>query len=135
HKMLHLVEADGRDDLDRGHAAGGNRGDATDPWSGPPAWRRQVGAGLAILGALALALALLSLGRPRAPLGVLGFAAVRALLLAGGAALRSGPVCGPDTPGMAPYDGGPSRVVIRNLSPPGPEMRFDVLMAPADAAP
>ena len=47
HKMLHLVEADGRGDLDRGHAAGGNRGDATDPWSGPPAWRRRAGAGLA----------------------------------------------------------------------------------------
>ena len=47
HKMLHLVEADGRGDLDRGHAAGGNRGDATDPWSGPPAWRRRTGAGLA----------------------------------------------------------------------------------------
>ena len=135
HKMLHLVEADGRGDLDRGHAAGGNRGDATDPWSGPPPWRRRVGAGLAILGALALALALLSLGRPRALLAVLGLGVAGALLLAGGAALRRGPVCGTETPGMAPYDGGPSRVVIRNLSPPGPEMRFDVLMAPADAAP
>ena len=133
--MLHLVEADGRGDLDRGHAAGGNRGDATDPWSGPPAWRRRAGAGLAILGALALALALLSLGRPRALLAVLGLGVAGALLLAGGAALRSGPVCGTETPGMAPYDGGPSRVVIRNFSPPGPEMHFDVLMAPADAAP
>ena len=64
-----------------------------------------------------------------------GFGVAGALLLAGGAALRRGPVCGTETPGMAPYDGGPSRVVIRNFSPPGPEMRFDVLMAPADASP
>jgi hypothetical protein len=133
--MLHLVEADGRDDLDRGHAAGGNRGDATDPWSGPPAWRRRLGAGFAILGALALALALLSLGRPRGLLAVLGLGVAGALLLAGGAVLRRGPVCGTETPGMAPYDGGPSRVLIRNFSPPGPEMHFDVLMAPADASP
>src|SRR2546427_1953799 len=36
----------GRGDLDRGHAAGGNRGDATDPWSGPPPWRRRASAAL-----------------------------------------------------------------------------------------
>jgi hypothetical protein len=53
-------------------------------------------------------------------------------LLAAGAALRRGPVCGTETPGMAPYAGGPPRVVIRNLSPAGPEMRFDVLVAPPD---
>src|SRR5262249_30034593 len=67
HKMLHLVEADGRGDLDRGHAAGGNRGDAGDPWTGPPAWRRRAGAALAVLRALSLALALPRLRRPRAP--------------------------------------------------------------------
>jgi immune inhibitor A len=135
HKMLHLVEADGRGDLDRGHAAGGNRGDAGDPWSGPPAWRRRAGAALAILGALVLAAAILRLGRPRALVPVLALAAGGAALLAAGAALRRGPVCGTETPGMAPYAGGPSRVVIRNLSPPGPEMRFDVLVAPPDAPP
>jgi len=134
HKMLHLVEADGRGDLDRGHAEGGNRGDAGDPWSGPPEWRRRAGAALAVLGALSLALALLRLGRPRALVPMLLLAAAGAALLAGGAALRRGPVCGTETPGMAPYSGGPSRVVIRNLSPAGPEMRFDVLMAP-DAPP
>ena len=95
---------------------------------------RAFSAGLAILGALALALALLSLGRPRGLRAVLGLGVAGALLLAGGAALRRGPVCGTETPGMAPYDGGPSRVVIRNFSPPGPEMHFDVLMAPADAS-
>jgi hypothetical protein len=31
---------------------------------------------------------------------------------------------------MTPYGGGPVRVVIRNVSPAGPMMRADVLMAP-----
>lgn len=134
HKMLHLVEADGRGDLDRGHAAGGNRGDTGDPWQGPPAGRRRLGALLAFLGAVALAAAVLRMARPRALWPVLLCVAAGAALLAAGAALRRGPVCGPETPGMAPYDGGPSRVVIRNLSPAGPEMRFDVLVAPAGEA-
>jgi hypothetical protein len=35
---------------------------------------------------------------------------------------------------MAPYDGGAARVTIRNISPAGPVMRFDVLVAlPRDA--
>ncbi len=134
HKMLHLVEADGRGDLDLGHAAGGNRGDAGDPWRGPPAWRRHLGSLAAALGALALAMAVLRLARPRGLWPLLLFVASGAALLALGAALRHGPVCGPETPGMAPYDGGPSRVVIRNLSPSGPEMRFDVLVAPGAPA-
>jgi hypothetical protein len=36
---------------------------------------------------------------------------------------------------MAPYDGGPGRVVLRNFSPAGPDMRVDVLIAPDDTAP
>src|SRR5262249_7174450 len=134
HKMLHLVEADGRGDLDRGHAEGGNRGDAGDPWSGPPAWRRRARAAPAGLGALSLALAL---PRPRPPRALVRRplrAPAGAGLLAGAAPRRGGPVCGPETPGMPPYGGAPSRVVIRTLSPAGPEMRFDVLMAP-DAPP
>jgi immune inhibitor A len=134
HKMLHLVEADGRGDLDRGHAAGGNRGDAGDPWHGPPVWRRHLGAAAAFLGAVFLALAVLRLARARAVVPVLLLAALGVLLLGAAGALRAGPVCGPETPGMAPYDGGPPRVVIRNLSPPGPEMRFDVLVAPGEEA-
>ncbi len=128
-KLLHLVEADGRGDLDRGHAAGGNRGDATDPWRGAPAWRRRLGAGLAFGGALALAAALWRLGRAGGLVAVLLRVAAGAVLLAGGSVLRRGPVVGPWTPGMAPYDGGPARVVIRNLSPPGPEIHFDLLIA------
>jgi hypothetical protein len=34
---------------------------------------------------------------------------------------------------MAPYDGSPIRVTIRNISPPGPSMRFDVLVARFDS--
>jgi len=134
HKLLHLVEADGRGDLDRGHAAGGNRGDAGDPWQGPPAWRRRVGTVAVLLGALALGAAVLRLGRPHAVWPVLMRVAAGVALLAGGGVLHRGPVCGPDTPGMAPYDGGPARVAIRNVSPAGPEMRFDVLVAPAGDA-
>jgi hypothetical protein len=44
--------------------------------------------------------------------------------------LARGPACGPLTPGMAPYDGSPGRVVIRNVSTPGPVVTFDVLVAP-----
>ena len=130
HKLLHLVEADGRGDLDRGHAAGGNRGDAGDPWQGPPSWRRRLGALAGLLGALALAATVLRLGRAPAVIPVLLYLAAGVGLLAAAAMLRRGPVCGPDTPGMAPYGGGPVRAVIRNLSPPGPEIRFDVLVAP-----
>jgi len=130
HKLLHLVEADGRGDLDRGHAAGGNRGDATDPWSGPPRWRGRVAGALLLAGALGMAGAMLRLVRPRPLVPVLVRLGVVALMLASGALLRRSPVCGPDTPGMAPYDGSPGRVVIRNISPAGPVMTFDILVAP-----
>src|SRR4029453_9288605 len=100
----------------------------------PPAWRRGLGALTGLLGALALAAALLRMARPRPLWPVLVCVGAGAALLAAGAALRRGPVCGPETPGMAPYHGGPARVVLRNLSPPGPEMRLDVLVAPAQDA-
>jgi immune inhibitor A len=133
HKLLHLVEADGRDDLDRGHAAGGNRGDATDPWYGPPRWRRRAGAGLALAGAFLVAAAVFRARRPGSLVPVLIRSAAAAGALAAAAALRRAPVCGPGTPGMAPYEGEPVRVVIRNLSPPGPRMSCDVLVATAPA--
>jgi immune inhibitor A len=134
HKLLHLVEADGRGDLDRGHAAGGNRGDPTDPWTGPPAWRRRVAGFLALAGALLVAAAVFRMVRPRpfVPVMVLGVAAAAAI--GGATRLARGPVCGPGTPGMAPYDGGPARVTIRSISPAGPVMRFDVLVAPPRGA-
>jgi immune inhibitor A len=133
HKLLHLVEMDGRGDLDRGHAAGGNRGDEGDPWSGPPRWRRTVGAGLALLGALFVAMAIFRIAQPGALVTVTLRLVLAAGALWGASYLRQGPVCGPATPGMAPYGGEPVRVTLRNFSPSGPEMTFDVLVAPADA--
>jgi hypothetical protein len=130
HKLLHLVEGDGRGDLDRGHAAGGNRGDATDPWTGPAPWRRSGGAALVLLGAILVAAAVLRVVRPRALVPAAALLLAAAAALAGGVALRRGPVCGPRTPGLAPYDGSPVRVALRNFSPAGPVMRFDVLVAP-----
>src|SRR5262249_51676034 len=121
-----------RGDLDRGHAAGGNRGDKTDPWQGTPRWRRGLGALLALAGALAPAGAGLRAGRPPA-LAAPGLVLVAAAVPRGSAVPRRppgcAPVCGPLTPGMAPYDGGPARVTIRNISPAGPLMRLDVLVA------
>jgi immune inhibitor A len=135
HKLLHLVEADGRGDLDRGHDAGGNRGDAGDPWQGPPRWWQRTGTGLALGGAVLLAGAVFRLARPRAAVPV----AIRVVLavgaLYGAAVLQRAPECGPATPGMAPYDGGPVPVVIRNLTPAGPVMRFDVRFVTAAAQP
>jgi len=130
HKLLHLVEADGRNDLDRGHGAGGNRGDATDPWTGPPPWRRRAAAVLTLAAALAFASAVFRTARPRPLVPVLARLAVAAAALAVALPLRRAPVCGPGTPGMTPYDGGPVRVVLRNLSPAAETMHVDVLVAP-----
>jgi immune inhibitor A len=134
HKLLHLIEADGRGDLDRGHGQGGNRGDASDPWVGPSRVGRLVPALLVVLGALSVASAVLHLGRAPRVRGVGGRLAVAAALIAVGLALRPRvPVCGPWHPGTAPYDGGPGRVVIGNVSPLGETMRFDVHVGDASS--
>lgn len=139
HKLLHLVEADGRGDLDRGHAAGGNRGDAGDPWVGT-AWPwRAAGVALAVLGVVGIGLAAWGRLRPggwpvrRAWRALLAAAALSALVA--GIVVQRGPVCGPDTPGMAPYDGSRGRVTLRGFSASGPEMVVDVEIAAPDAAP
>jgi immune inhibitor A len=130
HKLLNLVEADGRGDLDRGTRAGGNRGDETDPWAGPPRRRRLAGGLIGLLGAGFLAAAVYRLVRAR-PVGLVAMTAVfGAGLLALGSWLGRSPVCRPSTPGMAPYGGEPVRVVLRGFSPPGPFMSVDVLVAP-----
>ncbi|HWP66770.1 MAG TPA: M6 family metalloprotease domain-containing protein [Candidatus Limnocylindria bacterium] len=130
-KLLHLVEADGRGDLDRGHAHGGNRGDAGDPWTGPSRLRRVVPALLVALGALAVAGAIFRLARAPAVVPVLLRVLVAAALVGAGLALRPRlSACGPRHPGMAPYDGSPGRVVIGNFSPLGEVMRFDVSVGP-----
>lgn len=135
HKLLHLVEADGRGDLDRGTRAGGNRGDATDPWAGPPRWRRHAGSLLGLFGAAYVAVAVYRLVRARAAVLALLAMAIGTGAIAAGAWLRKGPVCGPGTPGMAPYGREPVRVVLRNFSPPGPTMTVDVLVASPAAPP
>ena len=85
-----------------------------------------------LLGALLAAGAVLRGVRARAFPAVLCPLGAAALALAGAAWLRRGPSCGPGTPGMAPYDGSPVRAVIRNISPPGRVMSFDVWIAPSD---
>lgn len=134
HKMLHLVEADGRADLDRGHAHGGNRGDAGDPWRPPSPWRRRAGTAAAVLGALVAGAAILRLGCAFSPGAVLARVLVGGALLWGAAALLAAPVCGPSHPGMRPYDGGAGRVVIRHLRRAGDAIVFDVVILP-DASP
>lgn len=133
-KLLHLVEADGRGDLDLGVRRDGNRGDGSDPWTGPPRWYRRSGSLLGLIGAAFVALAVYRVTRGRSLVLVLLSACLGAGLLLAGSRLRSAPVCGPGTPGMAPYGGGPVRVVLRNFSPAAPIMTVDVLVAPADAA-
>lgn len=136
HKMLHLVEADARGDLDRGHGQGGNRGDPGDPWVGPSRLRRLVPALLVVLGALCTAGAIFRLGRAPGIRAVGARLLLAALFVGAGLGLRPGPVaCGPWSPGMAPYDGSPGRVVIGNLSPAGEVMRFDVHVGGPEAAP
>lgn len=133
HKMIHLVEADGRGDLDRGTAAGGNRGDAGDPWVGPPRWHRAVGGALALAGALLLASAVFRAARPGFALPVALRTGMAAALLAGAFVLgRPGPVCGPATPGMAPYGSSRGRVVLDGFSPAGRVMHVDVVVAPGE---
>jgi immune inhibitor A len=132
-KLLHLVEADGRNDLDRGHAAGGNRGDASDPWFGPPRWRRTSASALLAIGALLVATAVLRSARPRPLVPVLARLVIAAALFLGARTLHQSPVCGPRTPGMAPYGGEPGRVILRNFSAPGPRMTVDVFVAPTSA--
>lgn len=131
-KLLHLVEADGRGDLDRGHRAGGNRGDAGDPWAGPGRLRRYLGLASLAAGLLLIGAVLRRRGTPARRLALLPLAAS---LVAGGLWLRRAPVCGPATPGMAPYDGMPGRVTLRNFSASGPEMAVDVEIVEPTANP
>jgi len=87
----------------------------------------------ALGGGVLVAGALLRAAQPRPLRGMLVRVVLAAVALTGAAWLRRAPVCGPDTPGMAPYAGGPARAVIRNISPAGDPMRFDVLLAPVPA--
>src|SRR5262249_50817410 len=101
-----------------------------DPWQGPPAWRRRLGALLVLLGGLALAAALLRLARAPALLPILVLVTRGAAPPLPGGPLRPSPAGAPGTPGAAPPPARAGPTVVRNLSPAGPEMRFDVLVAP-----
>ena len=84
--------------------------------AGAGAWARVAG----LLGALALAAdgpppRASARGRSRCSC----YLAAGVGLLAAAAMLRRGPVCGPDTPGMAPYGGGPVRVGAPQPLPAG----------------
>ena len=79
-----------------------------------------------------VAAAVFRVARPRPLVPATGLLAAAGVMLAAGVLVGRSPVCGPHTPGMAPHDGGPARVVLRNLSPAGPVMRFDVLIPPAE---
>jgi len=132
HKLLHLVEADGRGDLDRGHGAGGNRGDAGDPWAGPGPLRRALG--LLALGVGASVLGVAVRGRRGRLLWRVGLVLLGTGGVVGGVSLRQSPVCGPETPGMAPYGNAPGRVTLRGFSASGPEMTVDIEIADAGEA-
>ena len=82
------------------------------------------------MGAVFVGLAVYRATRGRQFVLVVVTAAVGAGALALGAWLGRSPVCGPQTPGMAPYGGQPERVVLRRFSPSAMVMSVDVLVAP-----
>ena len=84
----------------------------------------------ALVGGVLAAAAILRGVQARVFPAVLGPLGAAVLALAGAAWLGREPVCGPGTPGMAPYDGSRVRVAIRHISPAGPVMSFDVWIAP-----
>ena len=77
-----------------------------------------------------VAAALLRSARSRPFVPVLVRLAVAAGMFVAARALHQSAVCGPSTPGMAPYGGEPGRVILRNFSPPGAVMTVDVFVAP-----
>ena len=127
--LLRLVQADGTSDLERGHRAGGNRGDAGDPWNGPPRWRVGLARALGAAGAVTVLTGILRLVRGPRVVPVALRLVVGLAVLAGAGAVARGPTCGPETPGMAPNDGAPGRVTLSGFSSPGVDMAVDVRIA------
>lgn len=129
HKRLDLLQADGRDDLDRGHARGGNRGDAGDPWNGPPLWMflaRTLAAAIGIVLAATAAAELGASGRRGGLRGML-VALCGLALIAAASRLGRGPVLGPDTnPSTAAYGGVRGRFILRDISPARETMTFTI---------
>ena len=122
---VHLVQADGRDDLKLGHRNGGNRGDATDPWHGLDQRYRYL---LDLLGLVGVVL--LGFGGIRArrhgPEGRAIAGIVVGLVMAGVGfgAPRSPTLCSGDIfAGSEAGDGG-RRFRISNISAAGDPMSF-----------
>jgi immune inhibitor A len=128
HMRVTLAQADGRDDLRTGHRAGGNRGDAGDPWRGVS---RQIWFLLdaaAVIGAAFIVATVAAAWRSRRvtrwsvvaiALGVTG--------LWVGLGLARSPSFGPATvPGSGSWYGEPGRFTIRRISPAGDDMSFRV---------
>jgi immune inhibitor A len=128
--LLRLVQADGREDLERGHRDGGNRGDADDPWQGPSRGRVLAAAGLGAVGVALVLAGILPLARPARAAVVLRRLVAGTLAVGVAAGLAASPVCGTDVPGMAPHDGGPGRVVVAGLGVPGDVTTATVTVTP-----
>jgi immune inhibitor A len=131
-----LVQADGRDDLRVGHRAGGNRGDATDPWHGLGSRARH-----ALDAAIVFGLALAVLGGWRAARGR-RVEIASGILLAGGCAAIAVGLAVPRSPllrveaATEPGNGGggESGFTISDISPAGDPMTFVVTFDDAPGA-
>jgi M6 family metalloprotease-like protein len=123
--FLTLMQADGRDDLRRGHRAGGNRGDGTDPWRGLDRGPR-LALDAAVLGGVLLVLAGARGWRRRRGGVVLALVAGAALVALGLGVPRS-PTFGPHTtPDSGSRNGTPGQFTISDISASGEVMWFTV---------
>jgi immune inhibitor A len=125
HMRLTLMQADGRDDLRVGHRAGGNRGDAGDPWRGMDGVRRRLLDAAAIVGVLLLATAALRPVRRRLLLAALG-----ALGLAVGLGVSRSPTFVAPDPAAAVSGAAKTSpaFAIDGISAPGDPMSFTVTL-------
>jgi len=129
HMRVTLMQADGRDDLRIGHRAGGNRGDAGDPWRGMDRVRRRLLDGATAAGVLLLAIAALGAWRGERPgRRRILVAALGALGLAAGLGVSRSPTFVPPTgvTGSAAHAVASPSFVIGDISPSGDPMTFTV---------
>jgi hypothetical protein len=134
HMFLTLVQADGRDDLRIGHRAGGNRGDAGDPWRGMDRGLQFLLDASAIVGIFVIVAAGSRVVRRRRVDSMAVIAAgvgLGALVL--GLGISRSPVFGPSTsPSSASWDGTSGRFTVERFSAAGDPMSFQVTLHGAD---
>jgi hypothetical protein len=130
HMFLTLVQADGRDDLRIGHRAGGNRGDAGDPWRGMDRGLQFVLDASAILGIFMVVAAGSRVVRCRCIDSMALIATGVGLgALALGLCVSRSPVLGPHTsPGSGSWDGTSGRFTVERISAAGDPMSFHVTL-------